>query len=88
MDETLRLNDGTLLNGHALLTGNDLLLYISGMTLAEAYPLLSDEGKVNHITEDRYGEKTTYDGYRHLFFIREELSGMLTAGLRKVDENG
>lgn len=88
MDETLRLSDGTVMNGHALLTGSDLLLYITGWTLADAYPLLSDGAKVNHITEDRFGEKTTYDGYRHLFFIREELSGMLTAGLRKVEENG
>ena len=88
MDETLKLTDGTVLSGHALLSGNDLLLYITGMTLADGYPVLSDEAKVNHITEDRFGEKTTYDGYRHLFFIREELSGMLTAGLRKVAENG
>ena len=88
MNETLTLNDGTVLNGHALKSGSDLFLYVYGSSLAELYPLVSDAEKTVKIDEDRYGDLTTYTGYNYLYCIREELTGMVSAGLRKVTENG
>ena len=88
MEEKLTLNDGTELNGHALQSGADLFLYVHGMTLAELYPILSDAEKTVKIDEDRYGDQTTYTGYNYLYCIREERTGMVSAGLRMVTDNG
>ena len=88
MDETLKLNDGTVLNGHVLESGGDLFLYVYGSSLTDLYPLLSVPAKTKQIVADRYGEKTTYTGYNYLYCIREEVTGMCSAGLRKVTENG
>lgn len=88
MDRTLRLNDGTVLEGYALLTEGVLFLYVYGSTLTDLYPILSDGAKTKRIIADEYGEKTTYTGFNYLYCIREELSGMCSAGLRKVSENG
>ena len=49
MNETLKLNDGTVLNGHALESGSDLFLYVYGSSLAELYPLVSDAEKTVEI---------------------------------------
>ena len=88
MDEKLKLVDGTVLEGRTALSADDLILYIIGMSLADGYPLLSDEAKVKKIIADSFGEITIYTGFVHLFFIREEMNGLLTAGLRKVEANG
>lgn len=88
MKETLTLNDGTKLNGHALGSGDDLFLYVRGTTLAKLYPLVSDARKTAKIVEERNGDRTTYAGYKYLYCIREERSGMVSAGLRMVEDNG
>lgn len=84
MNETLKLNDGTVLTGHALGSEDELFLYVYGTSLAELYPLISDTEKTAEIQEDRNGGQTTYTGYNYLYCIREERSGMVSAGLRKV----
>lgn len=81
--ETLTLNDGTVLNGHALESDGVLWVYLDEGTLTNSFPILNDPDKTIRIHEDRYGELTDYVGYRHLFCIREEDGGMLSAGLRK-----
>ena len=83
MEETLKLNDGTKLGGHALLSDGTLWIYLDSSTMADAFPLLNDPEKTKRITETRWGEKTVFTGYSHLFCIREESEGMLSAGLRK-----
>ena len=88
MNETLTLNDGTVLNGHALGSEDELFLYVYGTTLADLYPLISDAEKTAKIQEDRNGDQMIYTGYNYLYSIREERSGMVSAGLRMVTDNG
>ena len=49
MEETLKLNDGTKLGGHALLSDGTLWIYLDSSTLADAFPLLNDPEKTKRI---------------------------------------
>ena len=84
MDETLTLNDGTELVGHLLETETRLFVYVWGKTLAEAFELLIDPERTKKIVADRYGEKTTVRGYKHLMSISEEAGGMIAGSLKKA----
>lgn len=84
MEEKLVLNDGTELAGHVLETNGVLFVYLYDKTLAEGYPLLSVPEKTRVIVATRYGQEKTYTGYNHLYCIKEEYGGMLSAGLQKV----
>ena len=84
MDETLTLNDGTVLTGHLLETETRLFVYVWEKTLAEAFELLNDPEKTKKIVADRYGETKTVKGYKHLVSISEETGGMVSASLKKV----
>lgn len=79
--EKLTLNDGTVLeNSHALMVGERLFIYISsGATFAEVFELLNDPEKTKKITQDQYGEKTTFRGFKRLINVTDELNGMITA---------
>ena len=85
MNETLTLNDGTELAGHLLERGEKLYLYVTGVTLREAFELLDDPEKTKVIQAERYGAKTTVRGYKRLFSISDDngADGMVCAGLRK-----
>lgn len=83
--DTLKLNDGTELAGHALETDGVMYLYIEHMSMAEGWPLLSDPEKTGRIEETRYGRTAVHTGWNHLFCMREELGGMLSAGLKRVN---
>ena len=85
MDETLTLNDGTIImESHILVVNQDVFLYINnGMRLAEAFELLNDPEKTKVIIADQYGEKTVYRGYNHLYAIKEEIDTLLTACIKK-----
>ena len=82
MNEVLILNDGTELAGHLLESGEKLYLYVTGVTLREAFELLDDPEKTKAIRAERYGAQSEYKGYKHLFCIREE-ADQVSAGLRK-----
>lgn len=84
MDETLTLNDGTVLTGHLLETETRLFVYVWGKTLAEAFELLIDPERTKRIVADRYGVKETVRGYKHLMSISEEAGGMIAGSLKKA----
>lgn len=79
----LTLNDGTMLDGKAIRDGDVLWVYLDGTKMADAYPELSAEEKTEKITANEYGEITEYTGFTYLFSMREEMSGTLSAGLRR-----
>ena len=83
MDEKLTLNDGTELEGHLIETDARLFVYVYGLALAEAFELLNNPEKTKKIIAERYGEKTTVRGYKHLYSISEEAGGMIAGGLKK-----
>lgn len=83
MEEKLRFLDGSEMPGY-LIPGSDgvLYLYLQGQTLAGVYPVVSDPKKTKRIWP--LGSKIYFEGYTHLFSIREEMDGTITAGLKKA----
>ena len=84
MDETLKLNDGTELRGHAIEANGRLFLYIWDKTMAEVFELLKDPEKTKKIVANRYGQETTIRGYKRLMSISDQGTGMIDASLKKV----
>lgn len=83
MTETLKLNDGSILDGNALLSG-DLFLYVNGSDLQTVFSLLIDPNKTKKIVYTMINEtKQTFTGYKRLIAVRDEGNGLITAVLRK-----
>ena len=83
MPETLKLNDGSILDGNALLSG-DLFLYVNGSDLQTVFSLLIDPNKTKKIVYTMINEtKQTFTGYKRLIAVRDEGNGLITAVLRK-----
>lgn len=82
MDEKLRLNNGTELEGHLLETER-LFLYLYNISMSDAFALLNKPANTKVITWERYGNTGTVEGYRHLKSISEETDGMISASLTK-----
>lgn len=83
MDETLKLNDGTELIGHAIEASERLFVYIWEKTMAEVFELLNDPEKTKKIIATRYEDQQTFRGYKHLCSVSEETGGMIAASLKK-----
>ena len=80
--ETLTLNDGTVINGHGFESDGILWLYMYDITLTAAFDALNVPAKTQKIMENQGGQTTVFSGYNHLFCIREESGGMISAGLK------
>ena len=80
--EKLILNDGTELSGHALELDGILWMYLNATDLPTGYAYMSSPEKTRKIVAMQDGECREYAGYNHLFCIREESGGMLSAGLK------
>lgn len=83
MDEKLILNDGTELTGHMIETDSRLFVYLYEITMADAFALLNDPEKTKVIKGERYGEKQTVRGYKHLCSVSEEMGGQMISGSLK-----
>ena len=83
MDEKLILNNGTELEGH-LLEADRLFLYLSNISMADAFALLNKPANTKVITWERYGNTGTVEGYKHLKSISEEADGIISASLTKA----
>ena len=84
MQETLTLNDGTILDGNVIESDERLYVYLNHTTLTEAFEDLNDPEKTVVIAATQYGEDRTYRGYNHLMAISEEDRGMVSGVLRRV----
>ena len=82
----ITLYDGTVVENAycVLLTENQLGVYMPGLNLVEGYGTLCDPQAVSVISAEQYGQTTVYTGFTHLFSLREEPGGLLSAGLRKA----
>ena len=80
---TIRMNDGTEISGHLTEVNGLLFLYMNGIGFAEAFELLIDPEKTKKIVSIQDKNETTVKGYKHLYTVTEEASGMITAGLKK-----
>lgn len=88
MTETLKLNDGSILDGNALLSG-DLFLYVNGSDLQTVFSLLIDPNKTKKIIYTMVNEtKQTFTGFKRLIAVRDEGNGLITAVIRKEARNG
>ena len=84
MEEQLMLNDGTVIPGHIIQSGDRLILYMYEIGLQDAFNLLIDPERTKVIKWTRYGEKGTLRGYKQLMAISVEMGGaMICASLAK-----
>ena len=83
MDELITLNDGTVSEGYFIVSDNRLFVYMKNISLSDAFAALIDPEKTSVISENRYGEVSTVQGYNHLYAITEESETMVSAVLRK-----
>jgi len=86
--EQLILNDGTVIEGHAIRDGRSLYVYINQMTLAEGFAQLSDSTKTQRIVSKYFGDEEIFEGFTHLSNLSEQEGGMLSAILKKPEVNG
>ena len=87
MQEKLKLNDGSVINGgSAILSDGTLFLYMPGLTMKQAFDLLIDPVKTMRIEYTEVnGEKITYNGYTRLKSLTDE--GSEISAVLKREEN-
>ena len=83
MNEKMTMNDGTEIRGHLAETETRLFLYLYGISMREAFDLLTDPQKTKYIQWNRYGVTGETFGYTHLMSISEEPGGMIGASMKK-----
>lgn len=83
----IKLNDGTEYNGSAIKDEDILWVDLSGVSLQECYMDLMDVEKTSHIVVDQYNVKNTYEGYSHVFYLRETDGTKVSVGLLQVNED-
>lgn len=72
--ETILLANGTLIeDAHCMETNGRLFVYISNQTdLRRFFDLFMEPRNTRIIEADRYGDKTTYEGYTYLYSLSRE----------------
>ena len=84
MPETLKLNDGTVLENSSAILSSDLFLYINGSDMQTVFNLLIDPENTKKIIYTQVtGESVTFVGYKKLRAVTDEGNGLITAVLRK-----
>lgn len=86
--ETLTLNDGTVLDGHILESGDnrEIFVYLDGMSIMQGVTLFSDSDKTCRIIAMNYGEEHIYENYTELWSASHEY-GNCNLVMRKVENN-
>lgn len=70
--ETLTLNDGTVVNGHCILSSGKLFVYLDGMDIMDGFLMFSDPDKTAVITEMNHGHENIYEGYTQVDAVSRE----------------
>ena len=83
--ETLTLSDGTVLqNASAILSDNELFVYINDTLFNSVFYQLSDKRRTQSIVYTMVnGEMVVFAGFTRLIALRDEGKGLITAVLRK-----
>jgi hypothetical protein len=88
MEQTLTLNDGTILkNSHAMPLGEGLYFYLgdSELTMQEALRLFTDPSNVEKIVYTSGKVSIEYDGYTEIDTIRNEKVAITGILVKPVD---
>ena len=64
--ETITLNDGTVVNGHAFETDTALLVYVYDTPMLDGLLLFSDPEKTRRMVELNHGVEHIYSGYTQI----------------------
>lgn len=88
MEEKLRLNNGTEILGDLIEEDGKLFLYMTGISLVQAFNALKDPDAAMRITAAAFGQETVYSGYSHLSRIGEENGGVNAVMTKAVSNNG
>lgn len=84
MPETLKLNDGTVLENSSAILVSDLFVYIHDSDLQTVFDLLIDPENTQKIIYTQVnGESIAFVGYKKLRAVTDEGNGLITAVLRK-----
>ena len=84
MQETLTLNDGTVLENASALISGDLFLYVNSQTLKTVFDLLIvPENTEKIVYTMNNGADAILEGFRKLSAVRDEGLGLITAVLRR-----
>ena len=84
MPETLKLNDGTVLENSSAILSSDLFVYIHDSDLQTVFDLLIDPENTQKIIYTQVnGESVAFVGYKKLRAVTDEGNGLITAVLRK-----
>ena len=86
--ETLTLNDGTILDGHILESGDnrDIFVYLDGMSIVQGVTIFSDSDKTCRIVAMSHGTEHVYEDYTELWSASHEF-GNCNLVMRKVEMN-
>lgn len=89
MDESLTLNDGTVIDGgYAGYSQGRLWCYFTGYTMQQAATMFLDPAKTSHIVYQYGGHSTEYDGFTECTFIGVDVDGKCSLSLAKgVEES-
>lgn len=83
----IRLNNGTEFNGTAVEDEDILWLDLAGTTLPAVCDSFLDTDNVAEITVNQNGVTTVYNGYTHLFYVRETTGVKVSAGIEKGEQD-
>lgn len=81
--DTIKLNDGTVIEGHLHESNGILFVYMYGLTFKQGFDLLIVPENVSSIEWSRFGEKGVVTGYTTLFSSTIDDSGMISSAIRR-----
>ena len=85
MEQTLTLNDGTVLNNSsAAENSGGLWIYVNAeIGFQDLFSIMNDHEKTKRIIAENIEGKKTYRGYKELFYLRKGDNGTVSIALRK-----
>ena len=85
MNESLTLNDGTVMENARAVQSTDLFLYFTGYTMKAVFDqLIEPEKTMTIIYTMMNGESVTYNNFQKLIAVRDEGGGLISAVMREV----
>ena len=72
--ETLKMMDGTVLEGHILESGNGrtIFVYINNMSVVDGVTIFANRAKTGRIIATNHEAQHIYEGYTHLYAASNE----------------
>ena len=81
--DTIKLNNGTVIEGNLHESGGILYVYMYGLTFKQGFDLLIVPENVSSIEWSRFGETGVVTGYTTLFSSTIDDSGMISSAIKR-----